>query len=403
MPFVSGVQKRVVIAKESTWGVLPAPSGGKEIRRVTAEVNLERSSFQSAEITSTAQTSDMRLGSDNIAASLKGELSAGSYSDIMASLLRGTWVAPATTGVLTTIAGASGKFTRSTGSWIIDGFRVGDLVVVSGFTTTGVTNNRNWLVTSLTTTDLNVVDATNSGVTVAVKVAGDSVTVAQVGKKLAIPLTLAARTNDSYTIEEFLSPSNEAYLTTGVKFNSMSLSVQPNQMVTVDFAAMGRTQAENATAGAYFTSPAAPSTSGVFSGNKGVILVGGVQVGVITACSLEVNGNMETSTVIGQRQNADISLGRITVSGEMSVYYEDSTNFYDKFKNETEISIVLQLQADATEWLVIKMPRVRLSSASRDDKEVGNIIQKVGFTALLPLATSTDVERSTIVIQDSNA
>ena len=111
MPLVSGVEKRVVIAKESTWGTKPAANTGREVRRVTAEFNKERASFQSNEITSTAQTSDMRQGTDNITGGLNCELSPNSYTDILASLLRGTWVAGATVKATVLAQGKHDKVT----------------------------------------------------------------------------------------------------------------------------------------------------------------------------------------------------------------------------------------------------------------------------------------------------
>lgn len=402
MALVSGVEKRVVVSKETTWGVLPATNTGKELRRVTSEFNLERANFQSAEITSTAQTSDSRNGTDSIAGTLNGELSPGSYSDIFASLLRGTWAAAVTSGAQITIAGASGKFVRSAGSWLTDGFKAGDMVAVSGFTTTGLANNDNWLVVAVTATDLSVVNAHDLSKTVAVKAEGDSVTVAGVGKKLAIPLTLAGRTNESYTVEEYLAPQDEAYLTTGVKFGSAAVQIQPNSMTTVNFSAMGRTQELKATAGEYFTAPTAASTAGIFSGNKGIIVVDGVAQAIVTGINFEITGNMETSLVVGNRQAADISLGRITATGEATLYYENGS-IYNKFKNDEDISLFVFMEADTGEYMVIKFPRIRLGGANRDDKEVGNLIQTVPFTALLPKGTDPSVEQSTVVIIDSLA
>lgn len=98
MALTSGVLREISYSKESAFGVKPEKTGAKRLRRVTAEINLERETFESAEITSTAQTSDMRSGTDSVKGSLNGEVSPGSYSDFFASLLRGTWKNGVTTG-----------------------------------------------------------------------------------------------------------------------------------------------------------------------------------------------------------------------------------------------------------------------------------------------------------------
>lgn len=399
MALSSGVQKRVVISKETTWGTLPATNTGTEFARTEATFNLERAQFQSALISSTAQTLDSRNGSDSISGTLNSELSAGTFKDIFAQLLRGAFAA-GPTYTAATISAAAGKFVRSVGSWLTDGYKIGDRVTVSGFTSPATANNRNWTVIGVTATDLSVAEV--NGVSVVVKAAGDSVTVALTGKKLKIPLTPASRTDDSFTVEEFYTTTNEAYLTTGVKFNSASVNIQPNAMTTVNFAAMGRTQEKKATAGAYFTAPAAASTSGSFAGNAGFIVLDGVVSAVITAANFEINGNMEAGEVVGSRQAANIFLGRIGATGEVSVYYIDST-LYDKFKAETDVSLVLFFDAGNGQEMVVTFPRCRIGGVNMDDKEVGGLIQTVPFTALLNDGTNTAYDQSTVVLVDSLA
>ena len=399
MAFSSGVEKRVVVSKETTWGVLPATNTGTEFARTEATFNLERAEFQSAHISSTAQTSDARSGSDNLNGTLNAELAAGTYKDLFAALLRGAFTA-GPTYTASTISAAAGKFVRSTGSWITDGYKVGDRVTVSGFTAPATANNTKWTVVSVTATDLSVSEF--NGQTVTVKAAGDSVTIALSGKKLKVPLTPASRTDNSFTVEEFFTSTNEAYLSTGVKFGSAAVQVQPNQMVTVNFTAMGRTKEKKATVGAYFTAPSAPSTSGSIGGNRGLIVVNGVPSGVVTAANFEITGNMEAGEVVGSRQVANIFLGRIGVTGEVSIYYQDSTLF-EKFKAEEDISIVLHLEGNTGEEITFIIPRAKIGGVNIDDKEVGGLIQTVPFTALLPAASATTADQSTIVIIDSLA
>ena len=79
MALTSGVLREISYSEESAFGVKPEKTGAKRLRRVTAEINLERETFESAEITPTAQTSDMRSGTDSVKGSLNGEVSPGSY------------------------------------------------------------------------------------------------------------------------------------------------------------------------------------------------------------------------------------------------------------------------------------------------------------------------------------
>ena len=395
----SGVNKQVVYSKETVaWGTAPAANTGKYLRRTTLELDLTRDSFESAEISSTAQTSDMRLGSDNVEGTLSGELSPGSYSDLFASLLRGTWAAVTTMTAITVASAATGnKLTRSTGSWITDGFKLGDLVNISGFTAPATANNTSAIITALTATDMSL---DTSSVTLVTKAAGDSVTVATAGKKLIVPLLPASRTDESYTIEQFYNNINVSRLATGVKIGSASVTVAPNAMTTVEFGLMGKNVVSSGTA--YFTTPAAASTSAIFSGNSGLLLVDNVPQAVVTGLNFEITGNAEAGVVIGQCNPAAIFLGRVGVTGEFTAYFENDTIF-TKFYNETEISLVYKFVGDADDVMVIKFPKIKLGGSSVSDGETGGCIQTVPFTALLNDGTVSTIEASTIVIIDSKA
>ena len=123
---------------------------------------------------------------------------------------------------------------------------------------------------------------------------------------------------------------------------------------------------------------------------------------VVTGINFEITGAMEASVVVGNRQAADISLGRIGATGEATIYYENGS-IYNKFKNEEDISLFVFLEADVGEYMIVKFPRIRIGGANRSDAEVGSIVQTVPFTALLPKGTDPSTEQSTVVIIDSLA
>jgi hypothetical protein len=397
MTIASGVQKQVIISKETTWGVKPAAGTGKYYRRVGLDLNLNRDSFTSAEISSTAQTLDMRTGTDNVEGTFNAEMSAGTYADFWGALLRGTWVAGSTlTATTISAAATTNKFVRGSGSWITDGYKVGDLVKVTGFVTVG--NNGKFTVTGVTATDL-VVDAVLIN-----EAAGPSVTVAVPGKKLAIPILPSNRTNESFTIEQYFDSISVSRVATGVKVGGASVSIQPNAMATVDFALMGKDMATSASP--YFTTPAAGSVTSVLAGNNGTIYSGGVKIATVTSLTVEITGNMESGTVVGNllpdgtRPAADIFLGRITGTGELSAYFENDT-FFTKFRDEQDLSLVFRLNGDGDQAFILKFPRIKLGGASVDDKEVGGLIQTIPFTALLNDGLTNTIEQSTVVIQDT--
>lgn len=396
MGFASGVNKTVVIAKETTWGTKPASTGGTLYPRKTLDLNLTRASFKSERINSTAQVSDMRSGTDSVTGTLAEELSAGSHSDLWAALLRGPWVTGASyTATTISIDGTNSKFVRSVGSWLTDGYMVGDLVVVTGATLPA--NNVRAVVKSVTATDL-VVDATLTTAT-----ASASITVAVAGKKLIIPQEVASRTDDSFTVEQWFGEINNGRIATGVKVGQAAVKVAPDGMSTVDFTLTGKDQQDITSK--YFTNPAAPVENSTLAGNRGTIYLDGVASSVITGLDFTINGNIEAGKTVGNlrpdgtRPAAALFLGMLDVTGTLSAYFIDNTMFL-RFRDDTPMCIVFRFTGDNGKELIIKFPSARASSATPSDSQTGGLTQTVAFTSLLDTTPLPGNEASSIVIQE---
>ena len=131
-----GVAKKVAYAKETIWGVAPSGSGpSKYLRRVTADFNLEKESYESNEIRTDYQVADFRHGVRSASGSLSGELSPKSYADFMQSVVGRDFTAGVSTNGLEVNIAASGQFftiARGVGSFLTDGFKVGQIVRMTG-------------------------------------------------------------------------------------------------------------------------------------------------------------------------------------------------------------------------------------------------------------------------------
>ncbi|MEG3035892.1 MAG: phage tail tube protein, partial [Aurantimicrobium sp.] len=249
----SGVLRSVIYGPETAFGQQALASSGKRIRRVSAEINLTRETFESAEISSTAQTTDMRSGTDAVEGTLQGELSPLAYSDFFEAALRGTWSTPPTAVADVSITNSgSNKITRTTGSFITDGFKIGDTVMLEGFTATSV-NGRALTVTAVSALELTVAD------TLVTEASGATKKVKLAGKKLMIPLDPASRTDKSFTFESYIQNLTISEVALGCKISEFELSIQPNAMATVSFGILGKTMTQS-TGAQYFTSPAAAPT-----------------------------------------------------------------------------------------------------------------------------------------------
>jgi hypothetical protein len=403
MPIAKGASKSVAYKKETSFGTLAGSSGAKLLRRVTASFNLSKEQYESGEIRVDRQTSDARHGVRSAAGSINGELSPASYADFMQSLVaRDFTVKTATTGLSITIATSGSLYTvtRATGSWITDAYQVGMVVRLTGAGFNVGNVNKNLLIVSVgSATVMTVLVLNGSTLTAEGPIA--SATVTMVGKNTFVPAS--GHTDDSYTVEEFYSdvPQSEVY--TGLKVTSMNVSLPASGLTTVDFSLVGKDLTQSG-ATQYFTSPTAQNTNGIFAAVNGAMIVNGAPVALITSADFSVNRATENATAVGSNSVAEIFTGRITATGNLSVYFQDGV-FRDYFNNETEVSLVMGLTTNNTataDFVTFTLPRVKLGSFEKTDGELG-ITASSSFTALLNSNTASGLPATTVAIQDSLA
>jgi hypothetical protein len=400
MSIARGTSKSVAYKKESAFGTLASGTGAKYLRRVTADFNLAKENYESAELRLDRQVADARHGIRSATGTLNGELSVGSYSDFMQSIVARdftTVTALSAVSSTVTVSGSTYKLVRSAGSWITSGLRVGMIVRCTGLTTTA-DNNKNLLVAALTATDATVVPL--NGSTMTAQGTASSITVSVPGKVTYVPAT--GHTDDSYTFEEWYSDITQSEVYSGVKVNSMAVQLPATGLATVDFGFVGKDLAQTGTS-QYFTSPTAQGTTGVLAAVNGVMLVNGAVVALVTAADFTVERATENATSVGSNSIAEIFTGRIRATGNMSVYFQDGT-FRSYFNDETPVSIVFTMTQDNTAGsnaIAMVLPKVKLGSFTRADAELG-IVAQTSFQALLNDATTGGLEATTVMLQDTS-
>ena len=402
MPIAQGVSKQLRYKKEVSWGVAPGVGSAQQLRRVTSSIDLQKQTYASEEIRTDQQDAEFRHGVRSVAGTLNGELSVGTYNDFYAAVLRQGWQTAATTGALTnvTAATASPQFVRAAGSFLTDGFKVGDVIRWTGWTVATENNDRNFLITALTATDMT--GAFLDGTAVGAKAAGDSVTATLVGKKTFVPTT--GHTDDSFAFEHWYSDVAQSELFLGCKIQNMAFSLPPTGIATVSMEVMGK-DIQTATA-QYYTSPTAVTTGGTLAAVNGAMYIGGTKVALLTGLDFTINSNLTAEPVVGSNSYPSIFQGRVQVDGNATVFFEDAT-YRDVFINETETSIIGVFTENNTQtsgFTSFVFPRVKSGGSGKDDGEKG-IIQTVPFKMLINVngGSGTDSVQSTISIQDSAA
>lgn len=398
MPSATGVNKKVVYKKETTFGVDPGATGAQSLRRKTSTIALKKDTYQSDEIRDDMQDADMRHGTRKVDGSINGELSPKTYADFMAAIVRAGFVAGVSTSAQTTIAAVAGTgFSRSAGSFLTDGFKVGRVVRATGMTA-GANNARNFLVTSVTATALNGFFL--DGTAVAVSAAGPSTTIAEVGKVTSVPLT--GHTDDSFTIEHQHTDVGVYERFNGCKASKVAVKLPATGMAEIDIGIVGQNMADGNTV--YFTGENAQTTTATLAAVNGGVIAGGNRVLTITGMEFTIDGDMSTEAVVGSNMTPDVYEGKIKVSGQFTALFDGPT-FRDAFRDETELSIAAAFTTSSSataDFLAFAMTRVKLGGSEKSDNPK-QIAQTVPFTALLDVngGPSLATPKTTISIQDS--
>lgn len=154
-----GIAKTLAYKKQTGLGSPATGAGGQLLRRRTANFNLTRETYENDEIVSHQQSTGATAGMKRVAGNLDGLLSPKTYSDFFAAALRKVFVAGVSaTAMSVTIAAVSTNFTvtRAAGSWLADGFKVGDVVRLSAGALNAANIAKNLVIIGLTLTVMTV-------------------------------------------------------------------------------------------------------------------------------------------------------------------------------------------------------------------------------------------------------
>lgn len=206
----------------------------------------------------------------------------------------------------------------------------------------------------------------------------------------ASDVLLAGTTRRSFTIERHHSDINKYLRSTGCSFNSMSLSVAPNSMVTGSFSIIGKsfTVASTAISGATYSSE---TTSAPFDSFTGSVNEGGSSVAVVTGIELSVDNGMEALYVVGSDETLLPSIGKSTVTGSITAYFENSL-LIDKFISETASSLEFTLTDQAGNSYIFELPNVKYNSGNPEVGGPGAITVSLDFVALYDSGTGSQIQ-----------
>lgn len=406
MAVAQGINKVLSYKKQTALGTPAVGAGGQKLRRRTGGFNLTRETYTNDEIVSHQQSTGATAGMKRVAGNLDGLLSPKTYGPFICAALRKDFVAgSAATALSLTIATAVGNpgaftVTRAAGSYLTDGFKIGDVIRLSVGTLNAANINKNLMIVGLTALAATVRPLNGAALVPEGPITGCTATVA--GKKTWAPTT--GHTDDWFTFEEWFADVTRSQVAQDVKTGTINIGLPAtgNSTIGIDFVGLSRGLGSSQV----LTAPAAETTTGVVGMVTGVVVVGETPY-IITGAQVTINGGINQGEAeAGSNTATDVQRGRISVTGQFTAKFR-SADLQQVYDDQTPINLILVLPVDASPaspFITFVLPKLKLFGDSGDDGEK-EIIRTYPFTAELNGGggAGQSTEQSILIHQDSEA
>ena len=135
----------------------------------------------------------------------------------------------------------------------------------------------------------------------------------------------------------------------------------------------------------------AETTTAPFDSFTGSITEGGSSIAVVTSIDLSIDNGMEALYVVGSDETLLPSIGKSTVTGSITAYFEDAT-LIDKFIAETASSLSFVLTDLAGNSYTFDLPNIKYNSGNPEVGGPGAITVTLDFVALYDETTGSQIE-----------
>lgn len=270
------------------------------------------------------------------------------------AIMRTTETAAATNADTAGITSGGTTVVRGAGSWISDGFEVGDIVRITN--ASNAADNRFAKVTAVVALTLTLQ-------------LGDGDTWA--GTDSDVTVTRGARmkngtTDRSYSVEVARLDVSKFQLFTGQVFSSMSLNVADQAITTANFGLEGSssTRGGSAVSGATYSNP----TAGAVLDAIGVphFYLGGESYAA-KSIGFDIDLNVGARTQVGALGPQSMRRGTFNVTGRVEAYFQTFTEM-DAYANNVASDFWLVLENPSNQALAISYPQMKWSDVGADTR-----------------------------------
>lgn len=332
--------------------------------------------MKSDELRSDRHVAASRRGAITVAGDIVGELSYGSYDDLLAAGFCGTW-APRYTLTAATISAANSDKSFNFSASNAPAAQPGDVITFSGFTAAGL--NKSFTVVTATSAKITVAEA------VVTEAAGQSVT-------LSGPLELkTGTTRRTFAILKRNLDIGLDTLYRGCEVNQIKWSMPLQEKITATFSMMGKSEETyTVPVGATFASKTTTDYMTTFEGSLDIASVG---FNAATQMDVTLDNGMAQKYSLFNRAAYANKIGMIGVSGSLSAYIEDDA-LKLRYRNEVDTALDVEMVDKSTggNAYILSLPRSRFSSASDSYSGDDFGIQAINFTGLLDDTQDTELK-----------
>lgn len=173
----------------------------------------------------------------------------------------------------------------------------------------------------------------------------------------------------------------------GVEFNTLELSIKPEELVSCSCGLIGQNMflEETAPAGSVFTNP---TTKKPFDAFSGAIELDGTALAVATEIQLTVENGMDPRFVIGSDTMLQPKIGRFRVTGTISAHFQNAA-VLEKFFNEVETALSFTLTDAEGYGYEFTLPRIKLNGGQPDVEGEADIVLSIPFQAIYDATEGT--------------
>lgn len=404
MVYQSNSNALIAYKKQAALGTPAIVTGGSVLRIAGGNgIKLAKAAIASAEVRNDGMSTRGRHGTQAITAAYNAELSLGSHDPIIEALMRSTWDSSAfvkTQVDFTSLTTGANTIIMASGSPIAMGFKVGDIIRLTGMNATG-NNSRNLRIVGLSATTITVAETLTVDA-----VADTSCSITRPGKRLVNPSVLV---KSYFSMEEYEGDLDQSTQIQDFVWGGLKFSMGTNGLVMAAPSGAGTGQVAALAAGApspYFTTPTS-TTGAPQSVVDATIRLNGVDL--VELSSLDINLDIQPSApaVFGSgaiKYSPDVFTGPLQVALNMTMLRKSLAIFSD-FVAETQYSLhvlCVDNMSEPKDFTNIVVPNFTLGGvdASALSKQGGGRTQALSIpAALVGIDTSATGNNSMISFQ----